>query len=68
MPKRHRLTDEERVAKKISDLISHLALDIEMVGVYLAELAPRVAINRILLMAEIAKQEKDGVNDEYRVY
>ena len=68
MPRQHKLTDEERVAKKFSDLISHLSLDIEMVGVYLAELAPRVAINRILLMAEIAKQEKDGVNDEYRVF
>ena len=63
-----KVTDEERVAKKISELISDLRLDIEMVGVYLAELSPRVAIKRILLMAEIAHEEKEGVNNEYRLY
>ncbi len=68
MAKRHKLTKEERVAQRISDLILPLDLDIEMIGIYLAELSPRTAIKRILLMAEIAQQEKDGVNDEYRVY
>ncbi len=68
MAKRHRLTKEERVAQRISDLILPLDLDIEMIGIYLAELSPRTAIKRIVLMAEIAQQEKDGVNNEYNIY
>ena len=52
-------TPEEKVAKKFSELISDLRLDVELVGEYLAELSPRVAIRRIVLMAEVAQEEME---------
>lgn len=54
-----RMTDEQRVAKKISDLIANLTIDIELVASAIAQAYPNVIINRILLMADLLKQEKD---------
>jgi hypothetical protein len=54
------VTDEQKVARKLSDLFSDLRLDLEMVGVYLNEISPRVTVNRILLMAEILEDEKEN--------
>lgn len=59
------LTNEEKVAEKIANLVSDLRLDLEQVGVALASLAPWVAINRIVLMAEIAKEEKENDRRHY---
>lgn len=59
-------TDEEKVARKLSDLISDLRLDLEWVAIHLHNLAPRVSITRILLMAEVLREEreeKDNHND-----
>lgn len=51
---------EFRVAQKMSELISDLRLDVVLVGEYLAEYSPRVAINRIILMAEVAEQDMNN--------
>ena len=56
---------EYRVAQKMSDLISDLRLDVVLVGEYLAEFSPRVAINRIILMAEVAEQDMNNDNFSY---
>ena len=53
------VTDEQRVAKKIADLIANLTIDIELLGSAIAKAYPNVIINRILLMAEVLKEEKD---------
>lgn len=54
-----RMTEEQRVAKRLSQLVSDVALDLEVVAETLAQAYPNVIINRILLMADILKQEKD---------
>ena len=53
---------EFRVAQKMSELISDLRLDVVLVGEYLAQFSPRVAINRIILMAEVAEQDLNNEN------
>jgi hypothetical protein len=53
------VTDEQRVAKKIADLVANLTIDIELIGSAIAQAYPNVIINRILLMAEVLKEEKD---------
>jgi len=52
-------TPEQKVAVKLVDLFSDIRLDIERVGEVLGEISPTVILNRILYMAEIAKEIKD---------
>jgi hypothetical protein len=62
---RKRITDEERIAKRLSDSISDLRLDLEMISLYISQISPNVTINRILLMAEFLKEEKEGTQNNY---
>lgn len=61
--RRHRTTEEERVAKKFGDLLSDLRLDLDKVGMYFAQIVPTVTYNRLIIMTEAAEAEKenDGV-------
>lgn len=54
------ITQEEKVAKTIGTLVSDLRLDLEAVAIYLHEISPNVTLNRILLMADIIKDEKEA--------
>jgi len=55
-----KLTEEEKVALKISTIISDLRLDLEMVGIYLAIIVPSVAYNRFIQIAESAHHKKEN--------
>ena len=69
--RRHRLTDEERVAMRLATLVSDLRLDIEQVGEYLATIAPTVSYNRLITIAESAqyhKEEKYNEQHNYRLF
>lgn len=59
------VTDEEKLAKRLSDSISDLRLDLEMVSLYLSQISPNVVINRILLMAEFLQEEKENRHNDY---
>lgn len=63
---RHKVTDEEKVANKISSLLTDLRLDLELVAIYISDLSPRLVVNRLALIAEIAKEEKD--NERHTTY
>lgn len=68
---RKRLTEEERVAMKISSLVCDLRIDIEQVGMYLAQSTPYVAYNRIQEVAEAAKfykEEQFHVRNNYTLF
>lgn len=58
--KRHKLTDEEKVAQKISALVSDLRVDVEAVGMYLAQIQPSVGYNRLQVIAESAQHHKEN--------
>lgn len=68
--RRHRLTDEERVAMKLSAIVSDLRLDLDRVGAYLAQIAPTVSYNRLIVIAEAAEHEKEAKYNEqhYRLF
>ena len=69
--RRHRLTDEEKVAMRLSAIVSDLRLDIEQVGEYLAVIAPTVSYNRLITIAESAqyhKEEKYTNEHQYRLF
>jgi hypothetical protein len=52
-------TQEEKVANKISDIISDTRLDLDRVGYHIAETAPTSTYNRLLLITEAAEFEKE---------
>lgn len=58
------ITPEEKVAQRLSAIVSDLRLDLDQVGVYLARTAPNVAYNRLVEIAEAAQFEKE--NDGFR--
>lgn len=59
------VTNEEKLAKTLSDSISDLRLDLEMISLYITQISPNVVINRILLMAEFLKEDKEGTQNDY---
>jgi len=56
------LTVEEKVANKLGNEISDLRVDLELVGEYLAKSQPNVVYNRLQVIAESAKETKEGTN------
>lgn len=53
------MTDEEKVAVKISNMICDLRLDIERVGIYLARMRPSTTFHRLEVMTESAQEERN---------
>ena len=56
-------TYEERTAKKITQAIQDLTLDLERVGYYLATAMPYLHFNRFISVAESAEHEMKMRND-----
>jgi hypothetical protein len=56
------LTAEEKVANKLGNHISDLRVDLELVGEYIANSQPNVVYNRLQVIAESAKETKEGTN------
>jgi hypothetical protein len=56
-------TSEERTAKKITQAIQDLTLDLEKVGYYIATAMPYLHFNRFLSVAESAEHEMKIRND-----
>ena len=47
---------------KLGNTISDLRVDLELVGEYLAKSQPNVVYNRLQVIAESAKETKEGTN------
>lgn len=60
---RHRITDEEKVAKKLADIIANVSLDLDLVGVYLARAFPNVIYRRLDIITSSAEYEKEAQYD-----
>jgi hypothetical protein len=56
------LTKEHKVAKKITELVSDVTLDLDEVGKTIANAQPTVTYNRVILVAEAAIEEKKNAN------
>jgi len=57
-------TKEEKVAQKISVLLSDFTLDLEKVGFYLAKAIPLLLFKRSLEVLESAKFQEDTVEQQ----
>lgn len=57
-----KLTEEEKVANKLGNVISDLRVDLELVGEYMAKSQPYVVYNRLQVIAESAKENKENTN------
>lgn len=62
MRSRRIITAEEKVANKLGNQISDLRVDLELVGEYLAKSQPNVVYNRLQVIAESAKESREGTN------
>ena len=65
---RRTLTAEEKVANKLGNEISDLRVDLELVGQYLAQSQPYVVYNRLQVIAESAKETKEGTNNAINTF
>ena len=59
---KRKITNEEVVANKLGNIVSDLRVDLELVGSYLAKSQPHVVYSRIQVIAESAKETKEGTN------
>lgn len=59
---RKKMTEEEKAATKIGNIVSDLRVDLELVGEHIAKSQPYVVYNRIQVIAEVARETKEGTN------
>jgi hypothetical protein len=58
MPRK--LTEEEKVAKKLIDTVNDLSLDLEEVGEIIGSTYRNVSVNRLVVIAESADYTKNN--------
>ena len=64
--RRKLVTKEEKVAIQLTNVLSDLRLDLDMVGKYLVQLSPNVIYNRLIVIADSAQEEKEQQYDHYQ--
>lgn len=58
-----KISNEEKFANVVSNLISDLRFDLDQAGKYLAWYLPNVAFRRFMIIAEAAQEERENKND-----
>jgi len=67
--KKKSLTEEEKVAIRLADIVSDLRLDLDLVGMYFSQIARTVIFNRFEIVYESAKESGHGRSrDEHYEY
>ena len=64
MPRSIRLptTKEEKIARKLSDIVNDYTLNLDEVGKYFYRVAPKVSYNRIAEIIEVAEMERENAD------
>ena len=64
MPRSIRLpiTKEEKIARKLSDIVNDYTLNLDEVGKYFYRVAPKVSYNRITEIIEVAEMERENAD------
>lgn len=57
--RKHQLTNEQKIAVKLTNLLDSVSLDLDRVGIEIARLQPTTFYNRLVLVAEAAVDEKE---------
>lgn len=58
MRRNNGINENEKVAQKISNLLSDLRVDLDLVGFYLAQAKPHTIYNRFMIIAEAAESQR----------
>lgn len=66
--RRHKVTEEEKVATKLANIVNDLTIDLEQVGVYFARSSRLVSQNRLQVVAESAKAERENLDNGINQY
>ena len=56
------ITKEEKIARKLSEIVNDYTLDLDEVGRYFYRVAPKVSYNRILEIVDVAELERENAN------
>lgn len=64
---RKRQTQEERVAKQLTDIVKDLTLDLDEVGRHMATNFPTILANRLDVVIESARYEKENLYDREHI-
>lgn len=59
------MTDEEKVAVKIADLLSDHRMNLDRVGMYVARIEPSSSYRRLMIVAESADEEWEERNGRH---
>ena len=57
-------SNPEQVAHKFGELVSHLHLDLEQVGIVIARELPHLTYNRLIAILEMAEIEKNNIKNQ----
>jgi hypothetical protein len=57
------ITNEEKEAKKLADMLSDLRIDLELVGAYFAQNVSSTLYNRLQIVYETAQEIKEEQNE-----
>jgi hypothetical protein len=57
--RKQQLTNEQKIAVKLTNLLDSVSLDLDRVGIEIARLRPSTFYNRLILVAEAAVDEKE---------
>ena len=61
--RKRRITQEEKEANKLANLLSDLRIDLELVGFYFAQNVGSTLYNRLQIVYETAQEIKENKND-----
>ena len=56
------ISKEEKIARKLSDIVNDYTLDLDEVGRHFYRVAPKVSYNRIAEIIEVAEVERENAN------
>ena len=56
------ISKEEKIARKLSDIVNDYTLDLDEVGRYFYRVAPRVSYNRIIDIVDVAEMERENAD------
>jgi hypothetical protein len=63
--RKQQLTNEQKIAVKMAQLLDSVSLDLDRVGIEVARLEPKTIYNRLMLVAESAVEEREIDHDRY---
>jgi len=68
MAKSHKITTEEKFVARLTDMLSDLRLDLDMIGMYFGRYASRLVFQRLETIFLSAQHYRENANDRKAHY